>query len=157
MNAGASSTRVGGFLGANEEYELLGIGSCFWDVDVSGYTDGVGNQEPDPNGVIGLTTAQMQTQSSFTDYGWDFVGEDVNGTEDIWRMCVDGVDYPKLWWQYSTLGDFDCPDGVGLEDILILADYWLETGLEPLAAPDATGDGQINLDDFAITSGNYGN
>ncbi len=34
----------------------------------------------------------MQTQSTFTDYGWDFVGETANGTEDIWFM----FDYPQL-------------------------------------------------------------
>ena len=46
-------------------------------------------------------------------------------------------------------------DGAGSEDLLMLADYWLETELEPLQSPDATGDGKVNLDDFAITSQNF--
>jgi hypothetical protein len=32
---------------------------------------------------VGLPTAQMQTKITFTDVGWDFVGETVNGIEDI--------------------------------------------------------------------------
>jgi hypothetical protein len=41
----------------------------------------------------------MKTLSTFTSAGWDFVGETANGTNDYWRMCVDGVDYPRLAWE----------------------------------------------------------
>ncbi len=40
----------------------------------------------------------MKTQATFTDYTWDFLGEDTNGENEIWRMCVDGVEYPRLSW-----------------------------------------------------------
>ena len=148
---------IGGLCGLNNDSLIK---NCFWDTETSGQSIGY-NLDPDYPGtvtnVLGMTTSQMQTQSTFTDYDWDFVGEDVNGTNDIWRMCVDGVHYPHLWWQYSKLGDFECPDGVGLEDILMLTGHWLETELEPLQSPDATGDGKVNLDDFAITSENFEN
>ncbi len=59
--------------------------------------DGVGNQDPEPAGVIGKTTAQMQTLSTFVDAGWDFAGETVNGIEDLW--FIPQGDYPHLWWE----------------------------------------------------------
>jgi hypothetical protein len=142
----AGSTDVGGLIGCLGSSAQYVVG-CFWDNESS-------NQMTSPAGT-GLPTEDMQKIITFTDAGWDFVGEDVNGTEDIWRMCVDAGHYPHLWWQYSTLGDFDCPDGVGLEDILMLTSHWLEMELEPLQSPDATGDGKVNLDDFAITSQNF--
>ena len=48
-------------------------------------------------GGIGLTTAQMQTTTTFLDAGWDFVGETANGTADIW--CMPPGDYPHLSWE----------------------------------------------------------
>ena len=41
-------------------------------------------------------------QSTFEAEGWDFVGESVNGTEDIWLMPCEGRDYPSLAWQQKT-------------------------------------------------------
>jgi formylglycine-generating enzyme required for sulfatase activity len=40
----------------------------------------------------------MQTASTFLDAGWDFVGEIVNGPNDIWKIW-DGHDYPRLIWE----------------------------------------------------------
>lgn len=59
------------------------ISNCFWDIETSGqiFSDG----------GIGKTTAQMQTQNTFTNAGWDFVG---SGAEGIWWMPYQ--DYPKL-------------------------------------------------------------
>ena len=62
--------------------------------------------------------------STFTDAGWDFVDETANGTEDIWRMCIDGMNYPLLWWQFNK-ADFKCPDGVDFVDFTVLANAWL--------------------------------
>jgi len=69
--------------------------SCFWDSDVNPDANGIGNAT-DPN-VIGKPTDEMQTESTFTDAGWDFVGETVNGIEDIW--FIPQQDYPHLWWE----------------------------------------------------------
>ncbi|MDA3884385.1 MAG: T9SS type A sorting domain-containing protein [Candidatus Delongbacteria bacterium] len=69
--------------------------NCFWDIETSGTSisyDG-----------IGLTTTEMQSASTFTDAGMDFVGETTNGTEDIWD--IDGVTnngYPFLAWISTT-------------------------------------------------------
>jgi hypothetical protein len=52
----------------------------------------------EPAGGKGKTTAEMQTKSTFTDAGWEFVGETANGTEDIWWI-LEGQDYPRLWWE----------------------------------------------------------
>jgi len=146
LNVGMSSTSVGGFLGANLEYSLLDAGPCFWDVEVSGYTDGVGNLEPDPDGVTGLTTVEMMQQDSFT--GWDFVDEIDNGVQDIWRLCNEGAEYPQLNWQF-LLGDFVCPDGVEINDLAALIEQWLLEKLSADVAPDG-GDGFVDFLDWAV-------
>ncbi|MHC4216096.1 MAG: GLUG motif-containing protein, partial [Planctomycetota bacterium] len=90
------TSRVGGLVG----YDTAGsYTSCFWDKDVNPGLTGVGDIT-DPPDVMGRTTVQMQTESTFTDYGWDFVGETANGPNDIWKI-LEGRDYPRLWWQYE--------------------------------------------------------
>jgi len=119
---------------------------CFWDSNVNPDVNGIGNTT-DPN-VIGKSTAEMQTKGTFTDVGWDFVSETVNGCEDIWRLCNDGIEYPKLAWEY-TLGDFVCPDGVDMRDYTVLANQWQLETLSYDVAP-AGGDGIVNLLDWAV-------
>jgi hypothetical protein len=106
---------VGGLIGRSAG----NVTACFWDMETSGQTDS--------NGGIGLTTAEMMTQSTFTNAGWGFVGWTVNEANDIWRMCVDGVNYPKLSWEYAKNGDFLCPDGVDFADFSFFAEHWLNT------------------------------
>jgi len=77
---------IGGFAGANAG----SIAMSFWDIEASGWVTS--------NGGIGKTTAEMQTESTFVDAGWDFVNETDNGTEDIWWI-LEGQDYPRLWWE----------------------------------------------------------
>jgi len=80
---------IGGLVG--ERHLSYGIvTNCFWDTQTSGQTSSAGG--------TGKTTAEMQTESTFTDAGWDFVGETANGTEDIWWID-EGKDYPRLWWE----------------------------------------------------------
>jgi len=141
---------IGGLCGQNY-YGT--ISSSFWNIDTSGTTDGVGNLDPDPSGVIGKTTTEMQTLSTFTTATWDFVDESTNGTNDIWRMCVDGIDYPHLSWEYSINGDFACPDGVGPDDLISLSGNWLNSEeVNPgFNYPcDPTFDGVTNLADYAV-------
>jgi len=93
--------RIGGLVGGH----LFGTyTSCFWDKDINPDVNGFGNAYDDPN-LTGKTTAEMQTQSTFTDAGWDFVGESTNGTEDIW-YC-DEPNYPKLVWEVTVSVDLD--------------------------------------------------
>jgi len=146
-SAGQVSTegRAGGF--AWTTYNLAS--NCFWDTDVATDVNG-GWQGNDPN-VIGLPTAQMQMRSTFADAGWDFVGETANGYEDIWRMCQDGVDYPKLSWQFSEHGDLTCPDGVDFTDYSVLANQWHLEKLEQ----DYNSDGRVNFTDWATFANNW--
>ena len=81
------------------------ISESFWDIEINGFSDN--RDEIDKN------TLEMKRGATFTDAGWDFVGEGANGTEDVWRMCGDGIDYPRLSWEFSRGGDMDCPEGVG--------------------------------------------
>jgi hypothetical protein len=76
---------VGGLLGPNSGK----ITSSFWDMETSGQTTSLG---------VGLTTAEMQTATTFLDAGWDFIDETENGTDDIWWI-LEGQDYPRLWWE----------------------------------------------------------
>jgi hypothetical protein len=78
---------IGGLRGAAWPSDVT---ISFWDVETSGLTISGAGQ--------GKTTAQMQVASTFLNTGWDFVGETVNGTEDIWWID-EGQDYPRLWWE----------------------------------------------------------
>jgi hypothetical protein len=154
VTATGNSVCKGGFIG----YASSTITACFWDKDTSGLTIGIGRSGGVPSsGVIGKTTAEMKTLSTFTSAGWDFTNETVKGTADIWRMCANGVDYPRLSWQLGSLGDFACPDGVGMEDLLAMTTAWL--GVRGQAgysyACDANADGKINMMDFAFLAANW--
>jgi len=104
---------VGGLVGY---HEVGTVEESFWDEDTSGWETSAGGE--------GKTTTDMQTSGTFISAGWAFVGDTTNGTADIWRMCTDGVDYPRLNWQFSQYADFTCPDGVGLEDFSYLGGLW---------------------------------
>jgi len=84
------SDYVGGLVGSDaclgELCPSITTMSC-WDVETSG--------QPSSDGGTGLTTAEMQTASTFLDAGWDFVDETENGPNDVWKMW-DGYDYPRL-------------------------------------------------------------
>ena len=92
---------VGGLVGQEAYFsgDCSDYRACFWDSDVNPDVNGIGNWS-EPN-VVGLPTVLMQTMSTFTDAGWDFVGETANGTDDIWTIC-DGPNYPNLWWECSA-------------------------------------------------------
>jgi len=75
-----------------------------------------------------------------------------NGTADIWRMCVDDVQYPRLSWQYSMNSDFTCPDGVNLPEFSTLAQAWQSTPTDENwdSDSDLDGDEHIGAGDLAI-------
>jgi hypothetical protein len=113
ITAQSGLANTAGFCGVNSdapEFEGLFV-NCFWNTQTSGMltayhmTDG---PHPSQTGVcVGLTTDQMQQQSTFTAAGWDFVGETVNGTEDIWKMPVFGTNnnFPILSWITEVILD----------------------------------------------------
>ncbi|MBN1846807.1 MAG: hypothetical protein JW810_14070, partial [Sedimentisphaerales bacterium] len=114
---------------------------CFWDVETTG--------QDSSNGGIGLPTEFMQDPNTFTTAGWDFVGDD-QGSEDNWQMCIDGVDYPRLAWQFIRPGDFIFPGRVDNYDLFVLANDWLSESSRCCdIAPPASPDGIVNLLDWS--------
>ncbi len=124
----------GGFVGEDDGGSYT---KCFWDSDVNPDVNGIGNTT-DPN-VIGKSTTEMKTESTYVDAGWDLV--------ETWRVC-DGLSYPKLLWQLLT-GDFVCPDGVDMRDFAVLAGQWQLEKLAADVAPNG-GDGIVNFLDWAV-------
>jgi hypothetical protein len=104
---------IGGLVGY--VYETPTFTSNFWDVNSSGLTDGVGNMEPDPNGVTGKTTAEMKTLSTFTSAGWDFI--------DTWGIGENQT-YPFL--RGCSGADLNCDGIVNFADFALFADRWLD-------------------------------
>ena len=155
VTAGIDSDYIGGFLGWNSEGNGNFL-SCFWDSSINPALEGIGNLS-DPN-VIGETTENMQITSTFIDAGWEFVdsGVGVADPNGIWRMCVDGLDYPRLAWQYPA-GDFTCPDGVGLYDYAILGSLWLRSESDAgwHEVYDLYADGIIDASDLGIIHDNW--
>jgi hypothetical protein len=80
---------VGGLVGIGDG----GVSNCFWDIETSGLTVS--------SGGTGKSTIEMQTFATFTDAGWDFIGESTNGLHDYWQMEVH--DYPRLTIPVWTL------------------------------------------------------
>jgi hypothetical protein len=146
---------VGGLVGADNGT----VRNSLWDIETSGRSNMCGRQKweiGDCNNTNGKTTAEMQTESTFLNAGWDFVAESVNGTEDIWSIC-EGVDYPRLTWQF-VIGDFDGDAKVGFVDFAIFAEYWLGTDSSFWCAgggTDLTSDGKIRFDDLREFAENW--
>ncbi len=139
---------VGGLSGDNYNNGI--VTASFWDTQV-------GNIKTSAGG-FGKTTTQMKTRSTFTAAGWDFTNETANGTNEIWRMCSDGLEYPRLNWQ-STEGDFSCPNGLDAEDLSLYFDHWLRNDciLENnyCSGIDLNFSGVVNLADWALLAQNW--
>ena len=155
---------VGGLVGYDSCYldECGSITNSYWDIETSGEPNMCGSQDPNGTGcdnANGKTTAEMQTASTFTDAGWDFVGERINGSEDIWMMTCEGMSYPKLNWWQPVLGDYFCPDGVDMIDMEHLALHWLDTGCDETNDycdwAEISNDSTIDFTDFAILADNW--
>lgn len=121
--------------------------ACFWDITQEPGITGVGNLEPDPNGVIAESTENMQTASTFINAGWALTSPDNILEVYDWRLCEDGSSYPRLAAQLYR-GDFDCPDGVDETDLAVLAQDWLYAEFE--VNVDFHQDNFIDFRDFSI-------
>lgn len=128
-------TNVGGLVGYNGGGN---IDSSFWDTETAAMTDGVGDQTPDPAGAVGKTTEQMQTQSTFTDAGWDF-------DTPVWVFLGQG--YPKVIWNNPDINNSGRVDS---EDFAILSSRWMDFGCGLCDKADLTGDRNVNLDDLIV-------
>ena len=95
-------------------------------------------------------------KGTFTDAGWDFIGEDFNGDSDSWRLCVDGSGYPRLAWEYSRHGDFVCGDGVDMADFGYFSARYLSDGCGGIfdirRGINHSSSGRVGLDLFAKIS-----
>jgi hypothetical protein len=174
VNGGPGSSELGGLVGYNNNYSniskcysigavtgevdfggLVGgnsgtVTASFWDIYTSGLTDS--------DGGTGKTTAEMKTESTFTNAGWDFVGETANGTEDIWWI-LENITYPKFNLQRKLppgsggggpgggdggiyFPDYNFDNIVNFLDFAIFADAWLTEN--PFISLDNDNDVDIN-------------
>ena len=104
------------------------IVNSFWDIEATGLAVGYRFSYSRPGAienVTGLTSAEMQNISNFTDAGWDFFGETGNGTEDIWRKSY-MAGYPILAYQKEIPGDLSGNYGVDVADFTAISDSWLD-------------------------------
>ena len=117
---------VGGLVGDDNS----GVGTTtnsFYNNELSGQTTSAGG--------TGLNTEQMQQVSTYADSTWDFMVENVNGTEDIWGLNSNvNNGHPFLSWQGYSHTENVCgyiiPQGDGTEvnpyEITTLCDLkWL--------------------------------
>ncbi len=144
--ATATTLYQGGLVG----YQAGTVTNCFWDVQTS-------NQSTSAGGT-GMTTLEMKTLSTFTLANWDFTNEILNGTHDYWRMCIDGIRYPRLNWELTD-GDFSCPDGVNTEDLSYYVGNWLMNGCSSdnnyCSGVDLDYSGVVDFKDWAIFAGHW--
>ena len=143
---GPTFSNIGGLIGS-EHYDPILINN-FWDTNTSGTTDGVGNEDPDPAGVEGKTTAEMMMQSTFA--GWDFVNN--------WKMLRPSEDYPRLAWQEVFVGDIAGLYGVDMVDFAYLANYWGLGGCDSgtdCGRADIDASGDVGLSDLAAVAADW--
>ncbi len=96
--AGFPSSYVGGFLG---DFGSGTLSNSFWNIETSGKTVGLGKTKGTGT-AVGLTSAQMETQSTFTNAGWDFIT-----TWEIDPKVNNG--FPFLQWQKSSPATLTLP------------------------------------------------
>ncbi len=93
VSASLSQYAIGALVGRNLWDGA--ITACFWDVETSGRSSMCGEQELGGSGCdcpCGKTTAEMQTESTFTSAGWDF-------NTPVWTFSCAGPGYPRLAWE----------------------------------------------------------
>lgn len=112
---------LSGLIGKSS-YDTGSATNSFWDVN----TSGTGYSGINKYGAIGKTTAEMQTQSTFTNAGWDF--SDTDGDTADWWMPIGG--YPKLDWKpkIAYTGQTEISLGLGESDFIELNIFSLVDG-----------------------------
>jgi hypothetical protein len=116
---------VGGLVGENSPEAV--VNHSFWDTQTTHQTASAGG--------TGKTTHLMMTESTFTDAGWDFVGETANGTNDLWMMPAE-TGYPVLVWE---------SENESVPEPLLPIAYWTFDEIDGTVAHDSTGanDGHV--------------
>ena len=142
------SYSTGSVTGDGDIGGLVGVGlgvveDCFWDIQTSGRTTSAGG--------VGKTTADMKIMDTFSQAGWDFIGETANGNDDIWTIC-EVENYPRFVWQIP-IGDFVCPDGINFFDYSFFAANWGDVNCPDSNDCDGTDldfSGEVGLPDLEI-------
>ena len=148
-NSGAVSGTVG--LGGLVGYSYYSnIFNSLWDTDVAGTAGMIGeNVMTYIVDSYGKTTIEMNTSSTFTVLDWDFTGETVNGTDDIWSINSAYNDgYPYL--------TENAPSDVPTPITLVLFEAEVKNGHVELVWKTATETNNANFiiyrNDVAIAS-----
>jgi len=83
-----SDMATGGFSGYGSGSET----NCFWDTQVSGQSSSYGG--------TGKTTAELQSTTTYTEAGWDFLNVEDDKTNDYWDLIsTENSGYPVMVWQ----------------------------------------------------------
>jgi len=134
---GATDPTTKGFVGA--ETVTTSYSNNFFNSQTSSQSTGTG--------ATAKTTTQMKTESTFTDAGWDFVGESTNGNDDYWDISGD---YPFI---YSPEGTENNPLKItSLADLVTLSStsanwgkYIIQTADIDASATDDGGSGFLPI------------
>ena len=74
---------LGGFIGINSSI----VNNCVWNNETSNQVNGMSEESSGTiNNLLSCTTLEMQDQTTYTNIGWDFIDETINGTDDIWDI-----------------------------------------------------------------------
>ncbi len=123
---------AGGLIGLNDRSQTQ---ASFWDIETTGRVESAGGD--------GRSTPEMGRSSMFLVAGWDFIGEQTNGTQDTWYMPSVGS-YPRLTWELAA-GDLNADGRVNLQDYSRLAAQWRQAGA---VGSYTTPDGIADFDDL---------
>lgn len=107
---------TGGLVGYNCNFCDPDVGECWWGIVLASFWDIETTGQSSSDGGEGKTTAEMQTRSTFTDAGWDFI--------EIWNIGENQT-YPFL--RTHPAGDINHDDIVNFYDLAILAEHWLQS------------------------------
>ncbi|AQQ72299.1 hypothetical protein SMSP2_02682 [Limihaloglobus sulfuriphilus] len=130
---------IGSFAGrddSNETEPTASYTACFCDWQVAGLTDAVGDSgggvfpDPDPFGIVSMNTTTLKAKVFYTSNGWDFVGESVNGDEDIWNI-IENETYPRFADECIAppAGDINGDCVYDMLDMAQTASGWLDCGM----------------------------
>ncbi len=90
-----SGDYVGGLLAFDSSST---VSNSFWDTELSQLSISAGG--------LGKTSLEMKSPDTYTNAGWDFIGEETNGTEDIWIIQVNRNSGYPTHFNSLTLPDY---------------------------------------------------
>lgn len=136
-SAGAVNTPAGSLIGGFAGHNWGTITNSFWDTDTSGLTTSASG--------AGKTTAEMKTQSTFTDAGWDF--------STIWNInAQSNSGYPTFLCSLlgrCVSGDVNGDGILDLDDAIIALQ--ISVDIDPSVMTyltfDGNGDGKIGTEE----------